>query len=197
MLSGNRGKIRIIGGNWKRSVLEVPTVEGLRPTGDRQKETLFNWLSSRIEDFSVCRSLDPFAGTGALSFEAASRGFRQCVLFEKDRKAFSSIEKNIRKLHGEDVLIAHCGDSLASAKKIVSGFDVLFLDPPFALNLHEISLKTFLPLMKPGSYIYMEAPREIPREVFDTYRLLPLKSLKAGNTYLSLSYFAQETSENA
>jgi 16S rRNA (guanine(966)-N(2))-methyltransferase RsmD len=197
MLSGNRGKIRIIGGNWKRSVLEVPTVEGLRPTGDRQKETLFNWLASRIEDFSVCRSLDPFAGTGALSFEAASRGFQQCVLFEKDRKAFACIEKNIQKLHAGDILSAHCADSLSSAKKIVSGFDVLFLDPPFALNLHEISLKTFLPLMKSGSYVYMEAPKEIPQEVFEAYCLQPLKSLKAGNTYLSLSYFTRETSENA
>ena len=94
-MSGRRSEVRLIGGQWKRSKLPVADVPGLRPTPDRVRETLFNWLG---QDLSGWRCLDAFAGSGALGFEAASRGADQVVLLERDRRLAASLAESKQQI---------------------------------------------------------------------------------------------------
>lgn len=192
MLKKSGGKIRIIGGNWKRTVLPVLDVDGLRPTGDRQRETLFNWLSSRIENVSGATTLDMFSGTGALSFEAASRGFKQCTLIETNRQAAASIEANIKKLNATNMRLVR-GDAFAVVPQLKEQFDVIFMDPPFALNLHEMALKCCAGKLKKYGFIYLESPQEISDEKLSEFGLEAVRRLKAGATHMVLAAKAGET----
>ena len=127
---GNR--VRIIGGKWRSRRILFPDVLGLRPTGDRLRETLFNWLAPHLPG-SVC--LDAFAGSGALGFEALSRGAGQCILLEKHDKAYARLQLNCDLLQAGNARVIHddCQRWLATPKPpaAVSEFDIVFLDPPF------------------------------------------------------------------
>ena len=120
-------EIRIIGGQWRSRKLQFPSVEGLRPTPDRVRETLFNWLRDDIED---ARCLDLFAGSGALGFEAASRGAANVVMVDADAKVGSALRQACGVL---DAPVVHiCQDNaLRYLAGLPSSFDVIFLDPPF------------------------------------------------------------------
>lgn len=125
------GQLRIIGGQWRRRRLPFASVPGLRPTPDRVRETLFNWLQMRVPG---ARCLDLFAGSGALGFEALSREAREVVLVEKHSAAFAQLQANVATLNAEGAELIQT-DALAYLKRFPQPFDVIFLDPPFRKGL--------------------------------------------------------------
>lgn len=148
------GSLRIVGGEWRRRVLRFPDSEGLRPTPDRVRETLFNWLGQRL-DGRHC--LDLFAGSGALGFEAASRGAAGVVMVERAAKPFAALRDNATLLGGDSRLEIVRADALEFARSTNRRFDVLFLDPPFRQGWFE-RLSPLLPrLLSDDAVIYAEA----------------------------------------
>lgn len=151
------GKLRIIGGSLRGSRIDVADMEGLRPTSDRIRETLFNWLSPMIEG-SCC--LDLFAGTGALGIEARSRGARECVFVERDRDQARQLEATLArlKLSAYSVVNADAMDWLAHAAK---PFDLVFLDPPFSGGLWAEAARKLESngWLAANAWIYVEAPQ--------------------------------------
>lgn len=164
------GEIRIIGGRFKRSKLSVPVAMGLRPTADRVRETLFNWLG---QDLSGLKCLDAFSGSGALGFEAASRGAETVWMIERDRVALQALTQNQTRLNVPGVRIVS-GDAIAllSAQR-AANWDVIFLDPPFGDKTIESSqnplylqaLKAARGAMAADGLVYLEAAQAWPETV--------------------------------
>ncbi|MEJ0002699.1 MAG: 16S rRNA (guanine(966)-N(2))-methyltransferase RsmD [Pararobbsia sp.] len=157
-------QVRIIGGIWKRTPLPVAAIDGLRPTPDRVRETVFNWLGQTLDGL---RCLDLFAGTGALGFEAASRGAARVVLVERHPRAARQLRAIKDKLAAGAVEIAEA-DAMRFAASLAPGsFDVVFLDPPFDSALLGNALKLAFPLVAPGGVLYAEAgaPLEAANEL--------------------------------
>ena len=154
--------MRIVGGQWKRSLLPVSAVPGLRPTPNRVRETVFNWLATIFENrWDLLTCLDLFAGTGALGFEAASRGARQVVMVELHKTVFSRLEAIRAKFHAESLVTLVCGDALQVARRLVGekvAFDVIFLDPPFSSDLLQKALPFCQNLLRDGGVVYVELP---------------------------------------
>jgi 16S rRNA (guanine966-N2)-methyltransferase len=158
------GHVRIIGGRWRGSKLPVADVAGLRPTADRVRETLFNWLQAVVPG---ARVLDLFAGTGALGFEAASRGAAQVVLVERDPALAASLRASAARLHAENVEVV-CDDALHwLTRDPAAHFDIVFLDPPFADALWRPALVALQPWLAADAWLYLESPREGERIVPD------------------------------
>jgi 16S rRNA (guanine966-N2)-methyltransferase len=145
--------VRIIGGAWKKSLLHFPALEDLRPTPDRVRETLFNWLG---QDLGGARCLDLFAGSGALGFEAASRGAAQVVLVERDRGAVLALRANAERLSATAIDVVG-GDASAYVASANERFDVVFLDPPFRQNALPEILPRLALRLEPGARVYAEA----------------------------------------
>jgi 16S rRNA (guanine966-N2)-methyltransferase len=146
--------IRIIGGDWKRTPLPVLDLDGLRPTPDRVRETLFNWLGQRLDGL---RCLDLFAGSGALGFEAASRGAARVVMVERNARAAHQLRANQARLAAQSIEIAEA-DALRLAGSLVPGsFDVVFLDPPFGDDLLGRALELAAPLVSADGFLYVES----------------------------------------
>jgi 16S rRNA (guanine966-N2)-methyltransferase len=151
------GFVRIIGGRLRGSKLPVPDAPGLRPTADRVRETLFNWLQGEV---AGARVLDLFAGTGALGFEAASRGAAEAVLLERDPRLAQMLREAARRL-GADAVRVESVDALAWLGRAPEGsFDIAFLDPPFAAGLWDAAASRLQPWLAPDAWIYVEAPRD-------------------------------------
>ncbi len=150
------GQVRIIGGSLRGRRVPVPEVPGLRPTPDRVRETLFNWLSPHL---AGARVLDLFAGTGALGLEAASRGAAAVTLVESHRAAQAALRETLRKLSLPQVTLVS-GDGLAFLAAGKEPFDVIFLDPPFASDLQDRALATIHAQgrLAPGGFCYVERP---------------------------------------
>ncbi|MGH8724509.1 MAG: 16S rRNA (guanine(966)-N(2))-methyltransferase RsmD [Burkholderiales bacterium] len=129
-MHSNKGKIRIIAGEYRGRRIAVPDRPGLRPTPDRVRETLFNWLGQSLAGLSC---LDLFAGSGALGFEAASRGAARVVMVEHDRAVFEALRKTKDRIGASQVELV-LDDAFAYLKRTQDGFDVVFLDPPFRQN---------------------------------------------------------------
>ncbi|MCD6026199.1 MAG: rsmD [Solimicrobium sp.] len=157
-------QIRIIAGIWKRTPLSVVAVPGLRPTPDRVRETLFNWLDFLFQrDWKTKRCLDLFGGSGALGFEAASRGAAQVILVEAHSLAVQQLDKLCAKLEASQIQVIH-GDAQLNAQKLVKKgeqFDVIFLDPPFHHELIGAILPLCIPLLHPNGYVYLEAEKAL------------------------------------
>ncbi len=148
-------QVRIIAGQWKRTPLPVPDIEGLRPTPDRVRETLFNWLG---QDLSGWQVVDVFAGTGALAFEAASRGAARVLAFEQDAQLVSRIEALRNKL-GAQALSVVCGDGLSLLRALPAGqVHLVLIDPPFESGLFVPALQAAVPVLAEQGVIYLEAP---------------------------------------
>ncbi len=148
--------VRIIGGQWRGSKLPVAEVAGLRPTSDRVRETLFNWLQPRLPNANV---LDLFAGTGALGFEAASRGAAHVVLVERDPVLAAGLCASAARLHADMVEVG-CADALHwLAREPVDRFDIVFIDPPFAAALWQPALAAVAPWLADDAMVYLETPR--------------------------------------
>ncbi|MBC8055976.1 MAG: 16S rRNA (guanine(966)-N(2))-methyltransferase RsmD [Rhizobiales bacterium] len=153
-VSMRRSEVRLIGGQWKRSKLPVADTPGLRPTPDRVRETLFNWLG---QELSGWRCLDAFAGTGALGFEAASRGADQVVLLERDRRLASSLNELKQRLKAGQVRI-DCADALAwMARCPPDSFELIFIDPPFDAEMIAPSLALAQRLVVAQGFVYVES----------------------------------------
>jgi 16S rRNA (guanine966-N2)-methyltransferase len=147
------GRVRIIGGAWRGRRLEVAARAGLRPTPDRVRETLFNWLGQRLDGLAC---LDLYAGSGALGFEAASRGAARVVLVECDRAALAALERSRDSLGAVAVRIekTQAADYLARAGE---RFDVVFVDPPFGQNAVPAILPLVAPRLAAGARVYVES----------------------------------------
>ena len=159
MKSHRPGKIRIIGGKWRGRKLPVPETVMLRPTPDRVKETLFNWLQPVISGASC---LDLYAGTGALGLEAISRGASSVVLVENDPALAGQLAENIKTLDATDARLER-SEALSWLRRNSTQFDLVFLDPPFNQGLVEKSCELLLELngLKPQALIYVEAEQEL------------------------------------
>ncbi|TAL54177.1 16S rRNA (guanine(966)-N(2))-methyltransferase RsmD [Pandoraea sp.] len=176
-------QVRIIGGRWKRTLLPVVSGEGLRPTPDRVRETLFNWLG---QDLSGLRCLDLFAGSGALGFEAASRGAASVVLVEKLAASVRQLEAIRQKLAATQVDILH-GDARRLVGKLGAGsFDVIFLDPPFGQDWLPQVLPDAVRLLAPGGVLYVEAEAPVAADLLEATGLRIARQAKAGAVHYHL-----------
>ena len=173
-------EVRLIGGRWKRSKLPVADAPGLRPTPDRVRETLFNWLG---QDLTGWRCLDAFAGSGALGFEAASRGAGQAVLLERDRRLARSLGETRLRLKAEAVVRIEAADALTwMARASSDAFELVFIDPPFDLPLVEPALALAARLVVPQGFVYVEAGRPVDAPP----GLTPYRQGRAGAVHFQL-----------
>ncbi len=150
------GQVRIIGGRWRNTRLQVPQLEGLRPTSDRVRETLFNWLMPKLPG---ARVLDLFAGSGALGLEAVSRGAAAAQLVERDPGLVAALRATLGKLDAAGQVAVAAGDALQWLRTAPPAqADVVFLDPPFAAGLWEQVLAELPRHLADGAWLYLEAP---------------------------------------
>jgi len=151
------GKIRIIGGHLRNSRIEVPDRPGLRPTPERVRETLFNWLAAHV---GGARVLDLFAGTGALGLEALSRGAREAVFCERDAGLAAALRANLLRLRQDERSRVINDDALGALAAQDPTFDLIFLDPPFAAGLWSAAAELIerRGLLAAASLVYVEAP---------------------------------------
>lgn len=172
--------INIIAGKYRGKKLCVPNAEGLRPTSNRVRETLFNWLQMEIVGLST---LDLFAGSGLLSFEAISRGAAKATLIEKNRNVFQVLKKNRGYFSNENIMI-HQYDALTFIKKnLLTHFQLVFIDPPFASTLCQDALLQLKGKLSPGTLLYIESPTHISTLPF---KAECLKQKQAGQVYYAL-----------
>ena len=153
--------MRIIGGQWKRTPITVLDVPGLRPTPDRVRETLFNWLG---QDLSGWRCLDLYAGTGALGFEAASRGAAQVTMIEREPRAVASLRELKTRLNADAVEIVQA-DAPAWLAGRLGLYDLVFLDPPFASGELARIAPSLAAVLAPGAALYIESGESLRPDV--------------------------------
>jgi 16S rRNA (guanine966-N2)-methyltransferase len=176
-------EVRLIGGQWKRTKLKVADKPGLRPTPDRVRETLFNWLG---QDLSGWRCVDAFAGTGALGFEAASRGAKAVRMLEQDKTLVAQLEQ-VKAQLGADAVQVVRGDGAGALKMMDAGsVDLVFLDPPFDSNLFELALLAASQAVAAAGWVYLEAPKQWTDEALAPFHLCVHRHLKAGAVHAHL-----------
>lgn len=171
-------RVRIIGGRWRSRILTFPDSPDLRPTPDRVRETLFNWLG---QDLTGKTCLDLFAGSGALGFEAASRGAARVVMVEANRQVFRALQASAEKLPAPNVELV-CADGVKFPFSDRRAFDVVFLDPPFRLGLPPKLLHELPGHLAAGGYVYVEAAQ--PIEVGSGWQAW--RAARAGNVHYQL-----------
>lgn len=183
------GKVRIIGGQWRSRLITFPNIPGLRPTHDRIRETLFNWLAPHIEG-AIC--LDLFAGSGAIGFEALSRGAGKVVFVDRKKALIESLHENAKALGVEGGYEIYLGEIPHRPPALGNGqFDIVFLDPPYHEGLIQKATHWLIAgdYIKPGAFVYMEAEKELVN--------LPIPGewqiIKEGHTR-TLNYFLIQTS---
>jgi len=176
-------EIRIIGGLWKRSKLKVLDKPGLRPTPDRVRETLFNWLG---QDLAGWQCVDAFAGTGVLGFEAASRGAKQVLMMEQDAELVAQLTASKIRLQATAVQVQR-GDAVQGLQRAAVGsLDLVFLDPPFESALFAPALQAAAQAVAPGGWVYLEAPMLWADEQLLACYLTVERHLKAGAVHAHL-----------
>ena len=177
------GEVRIIGGEWRRTKLPVALKPGLRPTPDRVRETLFNWLGQSLVGW---RCVDPFAGTGALGFEAASRGAAHVQVCELDPALVAQLSAQVLRLKATNVHVSRT-DGVACLKQLsASSVDLIFIDPPFDGALFEPSLQAAAKAVKADGFVYLEAPLAWTHEQLAPLGLCVHRHLKAGAVHAHL-----------
>ncbi|MDG1694180.1 MAG: 16S rRNA (guanine(966)-N(2))-methyltransferase RsmD [Porticoccaceae bacterium] len=183
--------VRIIGGKWRSRPLKFTASDGLRPTGSRIRETLFNWLAPRIEG---AKCLDLFAGSGALCFEALSRGAKLCTALENNPVVVSQLTSNKTILEADNLkVIASNTQGFLSAKKSSTQYDVVFLDPPFDQKIHAqiAQLLTDGLWLAPNALIYCELPLSEHLSVPVSWQLL--KDKTAGHVRFCLFTYVEQS----
>ena len=181
--AGGAGEVRIIGGQWKRTRLPVADRPGLRPTPDRVRETLFNWLG---QDLSGWRCLDAFAGTGALGFECASRGAASVLLVEGDAGLAKQLEALRQRLQASAVRVQR-GDGVAALRACApASMDLLLIDPPFDGAFFAPALQAAAQAVAPDGFIYLEAPVAWTDAELQPLGLVLHRHLKAGAVHAHL-----------
>ncbi len=178
------GSIRLIGGQWRSRKLPVPDLPGLRPTPDRVRETLFNWLAPVIQG---SRCLDLFAGTGALGLEAASRGAAEVWLVEQDLRAVAQLRENLERLQAGQVRVVAGAVAPLLAQAPARPFDIAFVDPPYAAGLLPAVLADLAAgaWLRPGALVYIEWPQEAAPPLPGP----PWRSLRAGAVCCALYHW--------
>ncbi len=184
-----KGDIRIIGGQWKRTSLPVIDAPGLRPTPDRVRETVFNWLTHLFGgSLAGCSALDLFAGTGALGLEAASRGAEPVILVERDRTALAALRAIATKLNAKQVAV-RSDDAVSVVQEYVAvgtHFSIIFLDPPFGQGWLTKVLPLTSDLCNSTGVIYAESEARLESSILAACRLELLRADKAGDVFYHL-----------
>ncbi|MCP5268531.1 MAG: 16S rRNA (guanine(966)-N(2))-methyltransferase RsmD [Zoogloeaceae bacterium] len=173
--------MRIIGGEWRRRVLNFPAAEGLRPTPDRVRETLFNWLG---QDLTGLSCLDLFAGSGALGLEAASRGAEKVVLVEQNARVAEGLALNVRLLNAAARVELVRQDALKFASSTAQTFDVIFLDPPYRCGWIERICPLLPRLLNEDATLYVESEMPLDQGLGGKWQML--RSGRAGQVYYHL-----------
>ena len=165
------GEVRLIGGAWKRSKLPVADRPGLRPTPDRVRETLFNWLG---QDLSGWRVLDAYAGSGALGFEAASRGAAEVLLLENDTALVASLRQSQLRLAAAMLKVERTDALGWMARSATARYELVLLDPPFEAGTLAAAVEAAAPLLVSGGFLYVESgtPLTEPPAGFALHRRL-------------------------
>jgi 16S rRNA (guanine966-N2)-methyltransferase len=176
-------EVRVIGGNWKRSKLPVADRPGLRPTPDRVRETLFNWLGQTLSGW---RCVDAFAGSGALGFEAASRGAAEVVLLERDPALVASLVATKQRLSAEAIRVERADALQWMARAPAACFDLVFLDPPFGSPLLGAALHAAERIVAAGGFVYVEGPAPIEPPSCGEGMLAPWRESRAGAVHFQL-----------
>lgn len=177
------GQVRIIGGRYKRTPVAVAQHPGLRPTPDRVRETLFNWLGQDLTGWHV---IDVFAGTGVLGLEAVSRGASRVQSFEQDADLVRRIRALAEKLQAQALSVVR-GDGLSLLRSVpAASAQLVLLDPPFEGNLWEPALKAAALAMADPGYIYLEAPRAWDDDLLLDFGLQVHRRGKAGAVHFHL-----------
>lgn len=182
------GEVRIIGGQWRRTRLPVATKPGLRPTPDRVRETLFNWLG---QDLSGWHCLDAFAGTGALGLEAASRGGSSVQLIEQDAALVAQLQTLCQRLQASTVQVRR-GDGVAQLRQCPpASLDLVLIDPPFDSDLFQPALQAAVATLAPQGFIYLEAPTAWSDAALEPLGLALHRHLRAGAVHAHLLVLRQ------
>jgi 16S rRNA (guanine966-N2)-methyltransferase len=176
-------EVRIIGGVWKRTKLPVLDKPGLRPTPDRVRETLFNWLG---QDLTGWRCVDPFAGTGALGFEAASRGAANVLLVEQDPQLVSQLRAVQARLGADKISVERANGLSVLTRLAPVSADLVFLDPPFNAALYEKALAAAAAALAHDGMVYLEAPAAWDDAQLAPYGLTVARYLRAGAVHAHL-----------
>ena len=153
----SRNRVRIVGGDWRSRIIRFPDTAQLRPTPDRVRETLFNWLGQRLDGLSC---VDLFAGSGALGFEALSRGARRVVLVERDAAIARALERSAAELGAGGAQVVR-EDALAYLRRGGERFDLAFVDPPYASGLAQPVLESLVARLAPGGRAYVESAASV------------------------------------
>ena len=170
--------VRIIGGLWRSRILEFPDAADLRPTPDRVRETLFNWLG---RDLTGLACLDLFAGSGVLGFEALSRGAASVIMVENNHAVLHALRDNAAKLGATGLTVVR-GDALEFARGARSRYDVVFVDPPYRLGMQVAALGLLRGLLAEGGRVYVESDA-----VFEAPRGWAIfRRARAGNVHFHL-----------
>jgi 16S rRNA (guanine966-N2)-methyltransferase len=156
-MTANRNRVRIIAGKWRSRLLKFPPTAQLRPTPDRVRETLFNWLGQRLDGLAC---LDLFAGSGALGFEALSRGAARAVMVEADRAAAQALRENVEVLRAEGAQVVQ-RDAMAYLGEAGEKFDVAFIDAPYASDLALRAMQKLPARLNPGARVYVETSQPL------------------------------------
>lgn len=176
-------QIRIIGGQWRRTPIPVLDKPGLRPTPDRVRETLFNWLG---QDLAGWRCVDAFAGTGALGLEAASRGAAHVLALEQSPELVRQLQQLTQRLKADMVQVQR-SDAVAAMQRLPAGsFDLVFLDPPFDGPWFEPALRASVRLLPAGGWVYLEAPVRWTEDTLAPLGLEVVRHLQAGAVHAHL-----------
>jgi len=179
-------QVRIIGGLWKRTPLPVADLVGLRPTPDRVRETLFNWIEHLVPSLDAVRAVDLFAGTGALGFELASRGAQRVTLVESNRQAIEHLMQTKRKLAADQVDVVS-GDALTIAARWPdASFDIIFIDPPFDSALLAPAIAAAARLITAEGLIYVESGAALDESTLGNHGLQVVRQARAASVHFHL-----------
>lgn len=194
--SGKSNGVRIIGGNWRGRRLRVADVEGLRPTGDRCRETLFNWLQPWIASADCA---DLFAGTGALGFEAASRGAHSVLMIEKHPRAQDALRESIDTLQAEQVHLQKGGAMSLIENMKADSFDIVFVDPPFDSNLGSLVMDRLdrIDCVRRGGFVYVESPVSASNVILPPQGWSLWRDQRMGEVRMQLFRRLSQTDENS
>jgi len=166
-------QLRVIGGQWRGRKLQFPERPGLRPTGDRIRETLFNWLGPHLHN---AKCLDLFAGSGALGIEALSRGAAHCDFVDADREAITSVDHHLNTLNATECSTVSCDIAAHYLRQTHDTWDIVFVDPPFDARLGEstLTLLANTERLAEASRVYFETsrsqPEPVPEGLYDVLR---------------------------
>lgn len=175
------GTVRIVSGRWRRSIIQVCAAEGLRPTSERVRETVFDWIAHLFGTIEGIRVLDLFAGSGAMGFEAASRGAQRVDWTDINRAGIAAIRTTLAKLGAKEGFTAHVTDAFRFLNASPDLYDLIVIDPPFAADLQKRAVEASLVRLAPEGLLYVESPVErLPDDVIESFGLVRVRSGSAG-----------------